>query len=159
MAPFAGKHLITGGLRGGARMRDSHGFVLVEVLMDGVAVGALVAVVALIAVQSVVAFPRWSDSRDQTHLDALRWELENVAAHQAIHRADHGGYAGSTEVLGFSPSNGVRVEIVASRWGWSATAAHAELSADDGCAVYAGTALPPDHPLTPSRKGEVACTS
>lgn len=140
-------------------MRSTDGFVLVEVLMDGVAVSGLMAVVALMAVQSVVAFPRWSDSRDQAYLDALRWELENVAAHQAIHRADHGSYATSVEELGFHPSEGVDVSIVASRWGWSATAGHQELAGGEGCAVYLGTALPPDDPVTPVRKGEAACTS
>lgn len=140
-------------------MRSTDGFVLVEVLMDGVAVSGLMAVVALMAVQSVVAFPRWSDSRDQAYLDALRWELENVAAHQAIHRADHGRYAGSIEDLGFRLSDDARVTIVASRWGWSATAGHEDLGEGKGCAVYLGTALPPEKPVTPTRKGEIACTS
>lgn len=140
-------------------MRNDHGFVLVEMLMDGVAVSGLMAVAALMAVHSVVAFPRWSDSRDQAYLDALRWDLQNVAAHQALYGADHGTYATSVRELGLHFSEGVDVSIVASRSGWSATARHDELSGGEGCAVYLGTALPPDDPVTPARKGEVACTS
>lgn len=139
-------------------MRNDHGFVLVDMLMDAVAVGGLVAVVALMAVQSVLAFPRWSDSREQAHLDALRWDLENVTAHQALYRADHGTYAASVAELGFRPSEGVDVSIAASRWGWSATAAHRELPEAEGCAMYVGTALPPDAPVTPSRRGQISCT-
>lgn len=140
-------------------MRNDHGFVLVEILMDGVAVSGLMAVVALMAVQSVMAFPRWSDSRARAYLDALRWDLQNVAAHQALYRADHGTYATSVEELGIHPSEGVDVSIVASRRGWSATAGHRELAETDGCAVYLGTAPPPGGPVTPVRKGEIACTS
>lgn len=140
-------------------MRNDRGFVLVEILMDGVAVSGLMAVVALIAVQSVLAFPKWSDSRDRAYLDALRWDLQSVAAHQALYRADHGTYATSVAELGFHSSEGVDVSIVASRRGWSATAGHRELAPTDGCAVYVGTVLPPGGPVTPVRKGEVACTS
>lgn len=147
------------GLEGDARMRNDHGFVLGEVLMDGVAVSGLMAVVALMAVQSVAAFPKWFESRDGVYLDALRWELQGVAAQQALYRADHGAYATSLEELGFQPSEGVDVSIVASRSGWSATAGHRELAETDGCAVYVGTAPPPAGPVTPVRKGEIDCTS
>lgn len=126
--------------------------------MDGLAAGALVAVVALMGIQSAIAFPRWSESREASQRDALRWELENVVAQQALHQADRGRFAASLDELEFQPSSGVVVELVASRWGWSASASHESLSPDEGCSVYVGTALPPEDPVQPGRRGEIACT-
>ncbi|MDX1493918.1 MAG: type II secretion system protein [Longimicrobiales bacterium] len=131
---------------------------LVEVLMDGLAVSALLVVLALMGVQSALAFPRWSESREESHRTTLRWELENVVAQQALHQADGMRYATSLEELGFEPSPGVEVEVVASSWGWSATATHEALGDDEGCAVYVGAALPPVEPVMPTRRGEIACT-
>lgn len=139
-------------------MGKKNGFVLVEVLMDGLAVGALVAIIALMCVQSALAFPRWSESREQSQRQALRWELENVVAQQALHQADRGRFAASLEELDFQPSDGVVLELVASRWGWAASAVHEALGEDQGCTVYLGTALPPEEPIRPHRRGEITCT-
>lgn len=146
-------------LSGGARrMRKDDGFVLVEVLMDGLAVSAILVVLALMGVQSALAFPRWSESRDESHRTTLRVELENLVAQQALHQADSRRFATSLEELGFQPSDGIELDVVASSWGWSAIATHHGLDEDQGCTVYVGTALPPPEPVTPNRRGVIACT-
>lgn len=139
-------------------MGKKNGFVLVEVLMDGFAGAALIAVVALIGIQSAIAFPRWSESRQESQRDALRWELENVLAHQALHRADRGRYAASLAELDFEPSAGVVVQLVGTEGGWSASIGHASLAPEEGCSVHVGTVLPPEGPLHPGRRGEIVCT-
>lgn len=151
--------MITDAVVGGHGMRNNQGFVLVEVLMDGLAVSTLLVVVALMGVQSLITFPRWSESRDQAHLSILRFDLENLYAQQALHLADRGAYATSLEELGFTPSEGVRVSLAASPGGWSATAEHRRLDEGQECAVFAGVPLGPTTPLTPERRGHVACTA
>ncbi|MBT8487824.1 MAG: hypothetical protein KJO65_03245 [Gemmatimonadetes bacterium] len=138
-------------------MAKKNGFVLVEVLMDGVAAGALVALVALMGIQSATAFPRWSESREASQRTALRWELENVVAQQALHQADQGRFAASLDELEFEPSSGVLVELVAATWGWSASASHEGLSPGEGCSVRVVTSRPAENPVRPGR-GEIACT-
>lgn len=150
--------MITHAIVGGHGMRSNEGFVLVEVLMDGLAVSALLVVIALMGVQSLITFPRWSDSREQAQLSVLRWDLENLHAQQALHFADLGAYATSLEELGFTPSEGVRLTLAAAPRGWSASAEHERLDEGRGCAVFAGAALGPTTPLTPRRRGQVACT-
>ena len=139
-------------------MRNDRGFVLVEVLMDGLAVSALLVVVVLMAVQSAITFPRWSESRAQAQVSALELELENLHAQQALYHADRGVFATSLEELGFTPSDGVRMSLSASPRGWSATAGHERLGPDRGCAVFHGVALAPTTPVRPARRGRVACT-
>ena len=140
-------------------MRNDRGFVLVEVLMDGLAMSALLVVVALMGVQSVITFPRWSESRMEAQVSALSLELENLYAQQALHFADRGVFATSLEELGFVPSEGVRMSLTASPRGWSATARHDRLDPSHGCAVFHGVALAPTHPVRPAVRGRVACTS
>ena len=139
-------------------MRSNDGFVLVEVLMDGLAVSALLVVVTLMAVQSAITLPRWSQSRSQSHLEAVRIEAENLYAQQALHFADRGSYALTLQELGLTPSPDVDVALAASPRGWSATFTHARLEGFQGCAVYVGSALPPDEPVTPAGPGRVTCT-
>ncbi len=139
-------------------MAKKNGFVLIEVLMDGLAAGALVAVVALMGIQSAIAFPRWSESREASQREALRWELENIVAHQALHQADRGRFAATLDELGFEPSSGVVLQLVGSSSGWSASVSHEGLAPGGGCSVYVGAALPPDGPVKPGRRGEIACT-
>lgn len=139
-------------------MAKKNGFVLIEVLMDGVAAGALVALVALMGIQSATAFPRWSESREASQRTALRWELENVVAQQALHQADEGRFAASLGELDFQPSSGVVVELVASTWGWSASASHESFSSDAGCSVHVVTARLAEDAVLPAPPGEIACT-
>ncbi|MDH3206655.1 MAG: type II secretion system GspH family protein [Gemmatimonadota bacterium] len=139
-------------------MRNTKGFVLVEALMNGLAVGALLAVLALMCVQSAIALPRWTEARTQAHFNVLEWDLENLRARQALHFADQQRYSSDLEALRFTPSSGVELEISASPWGWSATASHSGLSTSEGCAIFVGTALPPDAPVMPAHRGAVTCS-
>jgi len=145
-------------LPGGQRVARKDGFSLIEVLMDAVAISALLVVVALIGVQSALALPRLSEAREAAHREAMRRDLQNLAAHQAIFHADRRSYAPSTEALAFETSRGVEVEVLASPSGWWATATHAALDDGAGCAIYVGEATPPTDPVTPARAREIACT-
>ena len=157
---LSGEHTTTDAVVwGGHGMRNDRGFVLVEVLMDGLAMCALLVVVANMGVQSVIAFPRWSESRMEAQVSVLGLELENLHAQQALHFADRGVFATSLEELRFVPSDGVRMSLTASPDGWSATARHDGLDPSHGCAVFHGAALAPTHPVRPVRRGRVACTS
>ena len=105
-------------------MRNEQGFVVVELLMQGLMVAGFVLVTSLVGVHSAVAISTVSASQDQAHFAALRWDLENLDARQAIYYADERSYSSSSIDLGFTPSEGVTVSIHASPLGWAATATH-----------------------------------
>ncbi|MDX1647695.1 MAG: hypothetical protein R3304_11170 [Longimicrobiales bacterium] len=140
------------------RKGSEDGFLMVEILMDGLAASALWAIVGLMGAQSAIAFPRWSESRTQAQVSVMRLELENLQAAQALHFLDRGTYASSLGSLGFEPSAGMELTLSASATGWSATVFHEELGRDTGCSVYVGSALPPRIPVTPSARARVECT-
>ena len=134
------------------------GFVVVELLIDAVAVVALVAIPAMFAYQSANHALGASASRTQAHYRAMTQDLENLFAHQAIHYADEAVFASTGADLHFTSSAGVEISVVASSEGWRGTATHEALGADEGCAVFVGSISAPTHPVTPPRPGEVACT-
>jgi len=113
----------------------------------------------LVGVHSAVAISTVSASRDQAHFATLRWDLENLDARQAIYYSDERAYSSSSIDLGFTPSEGVTVSVVASPRGWAATATHEGLGSGEGCAMYFGATAAPKSPVTPSHPGELVCTS
>jgi Tfp pilus assembly protein PilE len=139
-------------------MPDSRGFVLIDLLMEGVAVIGVLAMTAIATVQVTKALAGVRASRAEARYEVLRSHLEELGARQAIHYADALTYSGSEEALGLTTSPGVRLEIVASGWGWAAAATHEGLKAGTGCAVYSGHVEVPRQPVAPARAGEVACT-
>jgi len=139
-------------------MRNEQGFVVVELLMQGLIVAGFVLVTSMVGLHSAVAISTVSASKDQAHFAALRWDLENLDARQAIHYADERSYSSSSTELGFTPTEGVTVSIVASPWGWAATATHVGLGSGEACAMHFGATAAPESPVVPSQPGELVCT-
>jgi hypothetical protein len=139
-------------------MRDSRGFALIEVAMEGLAVSALLLVVALFGVQSSMVASDISATRAQARFDAMKWDLENLADWQALHFADNATFSNSIEDLRFTPTEGVKISLEASATGWSGVATFDGLSAGEGCAIHFGNGPLPTGPVTPAAPREVACT-
>ena len=133
-------------------------FAFIEFLMEAVCVTALLAMVALIAVQSTTAVSSLSDQRAARHLAAMKKDLERVAERQVMHFLDSSEFAANSEDLRFVSSEGVGIRLTTSAGGWSATAYHEQLGEQHGCAVFYGSVAPPSAPVTPGTPGEVSCT-
>jgi hypothetical protein len=72
---------------------------------------------------------------------AMRSDLRNLATAQQMYFAGHASYSPSLEALTYSPSPGVRLEIIAaSGTGWRAVARHETGSAE--CRIGVGTGVP-----------------
>lgn len=139
-------------------MPNSKGYVLIEHLMTGLAQLGLLAVVGIIGIQLAISVQRLSASREQAHFATMRWDLENLAARQAIYHADENSYSSAFEELHFATSEGVTVAVEALPSGWSGIATHGALGTGEGCTIYVGAVPVPVGPVTPSRPGELACT-
>jgi len=139
-------------------MSDRRGFVLIDVLMEGVALVGVLAIIGIAAVQVASAAASLSESRRNARFEVLRRDLEEVRARQAIHYADELSYSSSSEALRYAASSGVSVTISATGRGWAASATHSGLDVGEGCAVYTGHVPPPNAPVTPPAPGQVACT-
>ena len=133
-------------------------FVLIEFLMEAVCVTALVAMLALIGVQSSSAVSSLSDRRSAQHLAEAKSALQQVAERQVLHFLDSSEFATSSDDLKLASSSDVAIELTVSGDGWSATASHDRLGDGYGCAVYFGTVPPSAGPVTPNVPGEVHCT-
>ena len=139
-------------------MLDRRGIILIDLLMEGVAVMGVLAMVAIGGLQLSRAVTGVAETREHAIYDALRRDLQELKARQTLHYADELSYSASPEALGFASSAEAAVTIEASGWGWSAAVTHPRLDADEGCAIFIGHALPPVEPVTPPQPGEVACT-
>lgn len=106
------------------------GFTLIELLI----------VVVVIGILAVIAIPKFSATREQAFLSAMKSDLRNLATQQEIYYADAENYEYTMDkvALEFAESEGVTVSIdEADADGWTATASHTGL-ADITCAVYYG---------------------
>jgi len=132
-------------------MRNNQGFTLIELLI----------VLVIIGVLTAIAVPQFSGARERAYYAAVKSDLRNLAAQQEIYYAGNFSYAGSLGDLGFVSSEGVTVTPSATATGWSATASHAALESDEGCALYYGEIEDPPSvgEVEPSAAGQVACTS
>ena len=84
---------------------------------------------------------------------AMRSDLRNLATAQQMYFAEHASYSPSLEALVYSPSPGVRLEIIAaSGSGWRAVARHETGIAE--CRIGVGTGVP-----TGDVEREVKCSS
>ncbi len=138
---------------------DPRGFVLVDLLMEGVAVVGVLAMLAIGCVQVARAVSGVAESRERAIYEALRRDLDELRARQSLHYADRLTYSASREALRFTGGAEASISIEATLWGWSATATHPRLAPGEGCAIYLGHTPPPAEPITPARPGEVACTA
>lgn len=140
------------------RQANDEGFVVVEFLMQGLSIGGILVVLAMIAVQSGMATSRVSTTRAEAHMAAVKSDLQNLSDRQAIHYADVASFAGSLVALSFENSEGVAIDLEASPSGWSGVATHEALGKGFGCAFYIGAVPAPTEPVRPAAPGEVACT-
>jgi prepilin-type N-terminal cleavage/methylation domain-containing protein len=118
------------------RLRRSgrSGFTLIE----------LMAVMTLIGIMAVIAYPQFAGSRDRAHLAAVISDFRNFAVAQEEHRHARMSYALDLADLRFEGTAGVRIEVIeAHAAGWSAVGRHAALPEDQGCAMHLGDAEAP----------------
>ncbi len=131
-------------------MRDNKGFTLIELLI----------VVVIIGILAAIAIPKFSATREKAYYAAMKSDLKNLASQQEIYYSDAYSYSDDTDLLAFTNSEGVIVDIPeATNIGWSAFTTHLALDAsNDGCAIYYGDGTAPTTPTSPSQPGEVSCT-
>jgi hypothetical protein len=80
--------------------------------------------------------------QERAYEAAMRSDLRNLATAQEMYFAGHASYSPSLQALTFSPSPGVRLEIIAaSGTGWHAVARHETGTAE--CRIGVGTGVPP----------------
>jgi type IV pilus assembly protein PilA len=131
--------------------RRRGGFTLIELLI----------VIVIIGILAAIAIPKFGKTREKAYFKAMMSDLRNLNAQQEIYYSNptnNYAYAANLTDLGpdFVPSQGVTVNITAgTNIGWSATAAHAALAANQTCAVYIGSVAAQAPATTP---GVIACT-
>ena len=131
-------------------LSNKKGFTLIELLI----------VVVIIGILAAIAIPKFSATREKAYFSAMKSDLKNLQSQQEIYYsnpANNYTYGNTLNAVQFAPSQGVSVGIAASgQTGWSATAAHAALAADQTCAVFVGDAGAVSPAQTP---GVVTCTN
>jgi hypothetical protein len=95
----------------------------------------------------------------ETILRTIRSDLESLGVQQEAYYRDHGEYSGNIGALGFTPSAGVNVSLIATPEGWSAAGTHTDHPMDMGCTVFVGSARPPPSPVEAKAPGVVECLS
>ncbi len=130
-------------------MRDKKGFTLIELLI----------VVVIIGILAAIAIPKFAATREKAYFAAMKSDLKNLMAQEEIYYSDTYSYSDVATDLDFVQTEGVNVTIAeATGTGWSATATHEALGADQGCAVYYGDAADPGGNATPAGPGAIACS-
>ncbi len=137
---------------GASPARARAGFTLIE----------LVVVVLVLGILAALALPRLDSARERAHFSSISQDFRNLGAAQERHFQANMEYAQDLQVLDFSPSPGVQVEVTeATSDGWAAVGTHDALAGDQGCGIYLGEAQPPSLPngsAHGSGDGVVACT-
>ena len=130
------------------RQNSSSGFTLVELMI----------VVIIIAALSVIAMPRFVNTKGQAYRATMQSDLHNLATAQEAYLVDWNSYYGgplpNTSQIIFKPSLGVTVDMAGLvPFGWSAISTHTALTGLT-CAIYMGAASP----VAPAvSEGEIAC--
>jgi type IV pilus assembly protein PilA len=122
----------------------TRGFTLIELLI----------VVVIIGILASIAIPKFSSTKGQAYLAAMRTDLRNLATAQEGYYYSNNTYSNNLSSLNFGTSSGVTIVVPeATSGGWSGTATHASLGAEK-CTIYFGTAAP----VAPSTlEGRVSC--
>ncbi len=125
-------------------LRNSEGFTLIELLTTVVIIGFLAA----------IALPRFSNTKEQAAIAAMKSDLRNLAVAEETYFADYLQYSTSLTAIDFRLSENVTVTIpVADVGGWRATATHG--SSGVTCELYTGTATGAS---TATTDGVLACS-
>jgi prepilin-type N-terminal cleavage/methylation domain-containing protein len=110
--------------------RHRQGFTLIELLI----------VVVIIGILASIAIPKFSATREKAYISAMKSDLKNIASQQEVYYNDHYSYAADLTTVEATVSDGVTVTINEnSGTGWSATATHAALPAEQ-CGLFHGNA-------------------
>jgi len=94
----------------------------------------------------------------ETVLQLLRSDLEELVTLEGDFYRNEGAYSGTPSALGFAASEGVRLSLIATPTGWSASATHEGHPPGMGCAVFGGSGRPPQKPISPGQPLVVECT-
>ena len=125
------------------KLRNS-GFTLIELLI----------VVVIIGILAAIAIPKYSATKGQAFLAAMRSDLRNLATAEEGYYYSNNAYSNNLSQLNFLTSAGVTVTVPeATAGGWSGSATHASLGSEK-CTVYFGTAAA----ISPATlEGRVTC--
>jgi type IV pilus assembly protein PilA len=120
------------------------GFTLIELLI----------VVVIIGILAAIAIPKFSSTKGQAFLAAMRSDLRNLATAEEGYYYSNNSYSSNLAQLNFLTSAGVTVSVPeATTGGWSGSATHSALGAEK-CTVYFGTATA----LSPATlEGRITC--
>src|SRR5206468_1760226 len=106
------------------------GFTLIELLI----------VVVIIGILAAIAIPKFSNTKGQAFLAAMRSDLRNLATAEESYYYSNNSYSGNLSQLNFQTSTGVTITVPeATSGGWSGAATHVSMGAET-CTVYFGTA-------------------
>jgi type IV pilus assembly protein PilA len=106
------------------------GFTLIELLI----------VVVIIGILAAIAIPKFTSTKGQAFLAAMRSDLRNLATAEEGYYYSNNSYSSNLSQLNFVPSAGVTIAVPeATSGGWSGSATHQSLGAET-CTVYFGTA-------------------
>jgi general secretion pathway protein G len=106
------------------------GFTLIELLI----------VVAVIAILSAIAIPKFSATKGNAYFAGMRSDLRNLTTAEESFFFDHSSYTTVLDSLHYQVTKGNTVTITeATPSGWSATAANVD-SYPHYCALYTGSA-------------------
>jgi len=120
------------------------GFTLIELLV----------VVVIIGILASIAIPKFSNTKGQAFLAAMRSDLRNLTTAEESYYYSNSSYSNNLSQLNFQTSSGVTITVPeATAGGWSASATHNAMGAET-CTVYFGTATA----LAPSTlEGRITC--
>lgn len=120
------------------------GFTLIELLI----------VVVIIGILAAIAIPKFSSTKGQAFLAAMRSDLRNLATAEEGYYYANNAYSSNLSQLNYISSTGVTIVVPeATAGGWSASASHLSMGAEI-CTVYFGTAAP----VAPSTlEGRITC--
>ena len=121
------------------------GFTLIEILV----------VVVVLGILAAFAILKYSNTREQAYLAAMKSDLRNLAIGEEAFFTDSAHYTTSlSQMANLTPTAGVTLTVnEGTPLGWSATAASANTF--QKCYVFSGSAVPPG---SATIEGSISCS-